>query len=46
MEINAAHDAKQPAVPSVAVIGGLGASDRGGKELVLEFARYWYMLLI
>lgn len=40
MEINAAHDAKQPAVPSVAVIGGLGASDRGGKELVLEFARY------
>ncbi|XP_042883422.1 carboxypeptidase D-like isoform X2 [Penaeus japonicus] len=40
LEIDAAHDAKQPAVPSVAIIGGLGASDRGGKELVLEFARY------
>ncbi|XP_047475155.1 carboxypeptidase D-like isoform X2 [Penaeus chinensis] len=40
MEIDAARDAKQPAVPSVAIIGGLGASDRGGKELVLEFARY------
>ncbi|XP_037777657.1 carboxypeptidase D-like isoform X2 [Penaeus monodon] len=40
IEIDAASEAKQPVVPSVAVIGGLGASDRGGKELVLEFARY------
>ncbi|KAK3865556.1 hypothetical protein Pcinc_028850 [Petrolisthes cinctipes] len=26
--------------PSVAIIGGLGSSDRAGKELVLELARY------
>ncbi|XP_069936726.1 carboxypeptidase D isoform X6 [Cherax quadricarinatus] len=31
---------EQSNLPSVAVIGGLGKSDRGGKELVLELAKY------
>ena len=28
-------------VPSVAIIGGLGISDRAGSEIILQLARYY-----
>ncbi|XP_045606804.2 carboxypeptidase D isoform X1 [Procambarus clarkii] len=40
IEIDVDSEAKQPNLPTVAVIGGLGESDRGGKELVLELTKY------
>ncbi|XP_071532744.1 carboxypeptidase D-like [Panulirus ornatus] len=40
LEIDVTSGAKFPNRPSVAVIGGLGESDRGGKELVLELTKY------
>lgn len=39
LEIDVDMFKKSTARPSVAVIGGLGKSDRSGKEVVLKFAQ-------
>ncbi|KAG7157912.1 Carboxypeptidase D-like [Homarus americanus] len=40
VEIDVGTETQQISRPSVAVIGGLGESDRGGKELVLQLMKY------